>query len=69
MDSRDLVDYDDNELSPEFTAQLERLEQQQIRREQHHGAMRRQKLRSRRDVEDWHDARRMREQTDLLNWA
>lgn len=67
----DLDDFDDfsdfDDLSPEVSAQLERLERNQKLRAQEQHVMRRQKLKVRRRLEDYRDDRRIRDEIDYLS--
>lgn len=62
----DFDDFDED-LSPELNAQLERFEKSHNLRAQDQLYMRRQKLKLRRQLEDWSDSRRMRDELDYLH--
>ena len=59
-------DFDDGDLSPELLEQLERFERQYDVRERGRQRTRRMKLKARRRLEDFEDARRMRNDIDYL---
>lgn len=63
----DDLDIDSEELSPDLQAQLDRFENTYSRREFERSKSRRRKLKLKRQLEDWQDARRMREDFDYLH--
>lgn len=68
MTNEDIDDYDEaDEFSSEFAAQLARLEEKYEARERGKIRRQRQTLKVRRQLEDWSDKRRIREQIDYLD--
>jgi hypothetical protein len=62
-------DYDDyeEELSPTLAAQLERLAQNQSLKIEQSGLRQKARLKVRRQLEDWKDSRRIRDEIDYLS--
>jgi hypothetical protein len=62
-------DYDDyeEELSPTLAAQLERLAQNQSLKIGQSGLRQKARLKVRRQLEDWKDSRRIRDEIDYLS--
>ena len=63
----DFDDFDDEDLSPDLAAQLERFERTQHFRAQEQNRLRRQKLKVRRRLEEWGENRRLRDEIDYLH--
>lgn len=60
-------DFDETELSDDVLAQLERLELSRNHRAAEQTRMRRQKLKIRRELEDWQMTRKLRDDIDYMD--